>query len=104
MPSVTACGRRFGVAEVRSIVQEERLPVPDRTVPDRLKLCGFGVTECLGRGVKAQHQRPAGVGQALDRLALSVVAPAQFDRVHVKSDRQLVHRRFEREQVRHLGR
>jgi len=39
------------MAEVRAIVQEQRLPIPDRAVAGRLQLVGFGVAECLSQGV-----------------------------------------------------
>ena len=35
------------MAEIRAIVQEKCLPVPDGTVADRLQLCGFGIPERL---------------------------------------------------------
>ncbi len=59
---------------------------------------GFGaLAEALG-------QMPAGVGQALDGLALRVVLQAQLDRIHGQGVGQLVHRALQREDVRRLGR
>ncbi len=45
-----------------------------------------------------------GIGQALDRFVLGVIDATQFDRVHAQRIGQLVHGRFQREQVRGLGR
>lgn len=56
------------------------------------------------RRIKARHQRAAGVRQVLDRLVVGVVASSQLDRVHVERNRQLIHRRFQRKQIRRLGR
>ncbi len=47
---------------------------------------------------------PAGIGQPLDRLGLGVVPEPQFDGIHVQGIGQLVHRAFQGEDVRRLGR
>ena len=49
----------------------------------------------MRRRVVAPHERAAGVGQALDRLALRVVHAAQFDRILLRGARDLVDQRGE---------
>ena len=63
-----------------------------------------GPAEPLGARAQALHEVPAGPGQPRLGVGVGLVADPQLDRVDADGDRQLVHRRLQREHARGLPR